>query len=88
MDNSIHSVVACANYYGLFSLDEIEAESQASKVALFMTQALTACTLSKCRRTALAAILFFGESNGAACIMHVLRSSITGTLPSGNLYDF
>ena len=29
MDNSIHSVVACANYYGLFSLDEIEAESQA-----------------------------------------------------------
>ncbi|CAM9875931.1 unnamed protein product, partial [Ectocarpus sp. 8 AP-2014] len=28
VDNSIHSVVACANYYGLFSLDEIEAESQ------------------------------------------------------------
>lgn len=28
LDNSIHSVVKCANYYGLFSLDEIEAESQ------------------------------------------------------------
>lgn len=30
VDNSIHSVVACANYYGLFSLDEIEAESKVS----------------------------------------------------------
>ena len=29
MDKSIHSVVACANNYGLFSLDEIEAESKA-----------------------------------------------------------
>lgn len=28
VDNSIHSIVACANYYGLFSLDEIETESQ------------------------------------------------------------
>ncbi|CAM9505675.1 unnamed protein product, partial [Ectocarpus sp. 6 AP-2014] len=32
VDNSIHSVVACANYYGLFSLDEIEAESQTFEV--------------------------------------------------------
>ncbi|CAM9129968.1 unnamed protein product [Laminaria digitata] len=32
VDNSIHSVVACANYYGLFSLDEIEAESQSFRV--------------------------------------------------------
>ena len=30
VDNSIHSVVRCANYYGLFSLDEIEAESKVS----------------------------------------------------------
>lgn len=30
VDNSIHSIVACANYYGLFSLDEIEVESQVS----------------------------------------------------------
>ncbi|CAM9521272.1 unnamed protein product [Pylaiella littoralis] len=28
MDKSIHSVVKCANYYGLFSLEEIEAESK------------------------------------------------------------
>ncbi|CAN0227873.1 unnamed protein product, partial [Hapterophycus canaliculatus] len=33
VDNSIHSVVACANYYGLFSLDEIEAESQSFAVS-------------------------------------------------------
>lgn len=32
VDNSIHSTVTCANYYGLFSLDEIEAESQARTV--------------------------------------------------------
>ncbi|CAM9819345.1 unnamed protein product [Scytosiphon promiscuus] len=33
VDNSIHSVVACANYYGLFNLEEIEAESQSFAVS-------------------------------------------------------
>ncbi|CAM9813581.1 unnamed protein product [Discosporangium mesarthrocarpum] len=32
VDNNIHSVVACANYYGLYSLDEIESASQSFKV--------------------------------------------------------
>ncbi|CAM9738343.1 unnamed protein product [Choristocarpus tenellus] len=32
VDNNIHSVVACANYYGLFSLEEIESASQSFRV--------------------------------------------------------
>ena len=63
MDNSIHSVVSCANYYGLFSLDEIEAESKASKVALFTTDTGTDCCCS----------FWGGGSDGAIYILYIYR---------------